>query len=169
MGDVKNLSSQAAIEKIKELAMDANICLFVTNLSTIPLSSRPMATQEVDDDGNLWFMSKNDSEKNMDIEKDNQVQLFYSNGSSYEYLSIYGTAEILHDREKIEELFTPMIKAWFKEGKEDPTISLIRVKPVDAYYWDTKNNKMVSLIKIAISAITGKTNDDGGIEGTLKV
>ena len=169
MGDVKNLSSQAAIEKIKELAMDANICLFVTNLSTIPLSSRPMATQEVDDDGNLWFMSKNDSEKNMDIEKDNQVQLFYSNGSSYEYLSIYGTAEILHDREKIEELFTPMIKAWFKEGKDDPTISLIRVKPVDAYYWDTKNNKMVSLIKIAISAITGKTNDDGGIEGTLKV
>lgn len=169
MGDVKNLSSQAAIEKIKELAMDANICLFVTNLSTIPLSSRPMATQEVDDDGNLWFMSKNDSEKNMDIEKDNRVQLFYSNGSSYEYLSIYGTAEILHDREKIEELFTPMIKAWFKEGKDDPTISLIRVKPVDAYYWDTKNNKMVSLIKIAISAITGKTNDDGGIEGTLKV
>lgn len=169
MGDVKNLSSQPAIEKIKELAMDANICLFVTNLSTIPLSSRPMATQEVDDDGNLWFMSKNDSEKNIDIEKDNRVQLFYSNGSSYEYLSIYGTAEILHDREKIEELFTPMIKAWFKEGKDDPTISLIRVKPVDAYYWDTKNNKMVSLIKIAISAITGKTNDDGGIEGTLKV
>jgi general stress protein 26 len=46
-----------------------------------------------------------------------------------------------------------MAKTWFKEGKEDPNISLIKVIPEDAYYWDTKNNKMVSLIKFAMGAI----------------
>ena len=169
MGDVKNLNSTEAIEKIKELAMAANICIFATNLTELPLSARPMATQEVDEEGNIWFLSKNDSDKNLHIAEDSRVQLFYSNGSNYEYLSIYGTAEILIDREKIKELWTPIVKAWFKEGEHDPSISLIKVTPIDAYYWDTKDNKMVSLIKIAIGVITGVTKDDGGIEGTLKV
>lgn len=168
MGDVKNLTQQEAVSKVKELAEAADICLFVTNLSTTPLSSRPMSTQEVDEDGNIWFMSRNDSDKNIDIAKDNRVQLFYANNGNSEYLSVYGKAEISMDRNKIEKLWKPIAKAWFTEGKDDPAITLLKVKPIDAYYWDTKNNKMVSLIKIAISAITGKEMD-GGIEGTLKV
>jgi general stress protein 26 len=169
MSEIQNLSSTAAIKKMKELAMAANICLFVTNLSTVPLSARPMGTQQVDDEGNIWFLSKNHSDKNIDIAKDNRVQLFYSNGSSYEYLSIYGTASILTDQTKIEELWTPIVEAWFKEGKQDPSITLIKVKPVDAYYWDTKDGKMISLLRMAISAITDKPMDDRGVQGKLKV
>jgi general stress protein 26 len=116
----------------------------------------------------MKLMSKNGSLKNEDIEDDNRVELFYANKSSAEYLTVYGTAEILEDRSKIEELWSPIAKAWFKEGKDDPKISLIKVKPLDAYYWDTKENKVISLLKIVISAVTGKEND-GGVEGTIKV
>ena len=168
MGDTMNLIDEKAVKKIRELAKDANICHFVTNLSTTPLSSRPMATQEVDDEGNIWFMSNKSSDKNQDIEDDDRVQLFYSANSNYEYLSIYGTAEIVFDKGKIHELWTTMAKAWFPDGEDDPAISLIKVSPEDGYYWDTKNNKVVSLFKIAKSIVTGKTDDDG-IEGTLKV
>ena len=45
---------------------------------------------------------------------------------------------------------------------------MIKVIPQEGYYWDTKNNKVISLIKIATSIVTGKTNDDG-VEGTLTV
>lgn len=62
-----------------------------------------------------------------------------------------------------------MAKTWFKEGKDDPNISLIRVIPDDAYYWDTKNNKMISLVKFAMGAVGITQKDDGGIEGKLKV
>ena len=169
MGDVKNLTANDAVEKIREIAKDANICMMITDLSTLPLNARPMATQEVDEEGNIWFMSGKDSEKNKDIEKDEQVQLLYSHTGNYEYLSIYGHAEIVNDRAKIEELWTQMAKTWFKEGKDDPNISLIKVIPEDAYYWDTKNNKMVSLIKFAMGAMGITPKDDGGIEGKLKV
>ncbi len=169
MGDVQNLSATDAIKKIREIAKDANICMFVTDLSNLPLSARPMATQQVDDEGNIWFMSDKNSDKNEHIENDDQVQLFYSHTNNYEYLSIFGHAEIVHDRKKIEELWTQMAKTWFKEGKDDPNISLIKVAPEDAYYWDTKNNKMVSLVKFAMGAIGITPKDDGGIEGKLKV
>lgn len=169
MGDVKNLTATDAVKKIREIAKDANICMFVTDLSNLPLSARPMATQEVDDEGNIWFMSDKHSDKNAEIENDEQVQLFYSHTGNYEYLSIFGRAEIVNDRRKIEELWTQMAKTWFKEGKDDPNISLIKVVPEDAYYWDTKNNKMVSLIKFAMGAVGITPKDDGGIEGKLKL
>ena len=168
MGDVKNLTATDAVEKIREIAKDANICMFVTDLSSLPLAGRPMATQEVDEQGNIWFISDRNSDKNRHIEDDDQVQLFYSHTNNYEYLSIFGRAEIVDDRSKIGKLWTPMAKTWFKEGKDDPNISLIKVRPEDAYYWDTKENKLITLVKIAFSAVTG-SNVDGGIEGKIKV
>ncbi len=168
MGNTENLSFKEAIAKIKELVSAADICMFTTALTQLPLSTRPMSTQQTDSEGNLWFFSEKDSDKNEHIEVDNRVQLFYTNKSSSEFLSIYGTAEIFTDKQKIEELWTPIVKTWFQQGKDDPSITIIKVVPQDAYYWDTKHNKLVSLIKIITSVAIGKTMDDG-VEGKLSV
>jgi len=44
MGEVKNLTADNAVEKIREITKAANICMFVTDLSSLPLAGRPMAT-----------------------------------------------------------------------------------------------------------------------------
>jgi len=168
MGEVKNLVSSEAVEKLKKLAEDANICMFITNLSQTPLAARPMATQEVDEEGNIWFLSKDETDKNTDILKDSRVQLIYATNSNFEYLSVYGEAEISRDQERIDKYWSKINETWFKEGKEDPSITLIKVQPHDVYYWDTKNNKLVSLIKLVAGVVTGK-HDDNGVEGKLKV
>ena len=165
----QNLFSKEGIDKIKELAKDGDVCHFVTSLKSLPLATRPMATAGVDNEGNVWFISKNDSEKNLDIAKDNKVQLFYTNNKSYEYLSVFGDAEIHTEKELVEKYWSSIDKAWFPQGKDDPTITLIRVKPTDVYYWDTKNNKLVSLLKIAVAGVTGKPNDDDGVQGKIKI
>ena len=167
MGDVKHLNQQDAIEKMREIAEAANICIFVTNINQAPLSAVPMATQKVDDEGNVWFMSGGDSNHNANIKQDDRVQLFYSNTGKYEYLNIFGYAAIVKDRNLIEEMWTPMAKTWF-DGKDDPNLTLIKVSPEEAYYWDTKDSKMVSLAKFVIGSMGIKT-DDGGVEGELNV
>ena len=158
----------AAIEKLNELIKDIRIAMLTTIDHDGSLHSRPMATQEVDEAGNFWFLSKESSHKNSEINEDPEVQLFYSNHGSSEYLTVFGYAEVIQDRAKLEELWNPIAKAWFNEGKDDPEISIICVRPVDAYYWDTKSNKLVSLMKIATSAVTGKTMDDG-IQGEIRL
>lgn len=168
MGDLQHLNGQDTVSKIKTIVDHTNTCMFCTGLEEIPFSTRPMATQEVDDDGNIWFLSGKDSHKNQDVQQDHQVQLIYANPDKSEYLSVTGMATIYTDREKIEAVWSPMAKAWFTEGKDDPNLTVIRVRPQQGYYWDTKNGKMVSLIKIAAGAITGTTMDDG-IEGKLKL
>ncbi len=168
MGEIKNLSRSEAIEKIQNLATTADICMFVTSLSKVPLTARPMSTVEVDDQGNIWFISKKSSDKNKAITLDNKVQLLYASKGNAEFMNVYGEAEIVIDKQKAEEVWTSIAKAWLPGGVDDPELSLIKVKPLDTYYWDTKHGKLISLIKIATAVITGKTMDDG-VEGSIKV
>lgn len=168
MGDVKNLYGEDAIKKLKEMAEDINICMFCTETNAIPFATRPMSTQEVDEEGNFWFFSGRESHKNQEIKQDDDVQLIYADNGNSEYLSVTGKADIFKDHSKVEELWNGLAKAWFEEGKDDPELSLIRVRPTESHYWDTKDGKILSMLKMAISAATG-SDMDGGIEGTARV
>lgn len=161
------LSGKEAIAKMRELVEHNAICMFTSNVNEVPLQTRPMTTQEVDDEGNFWFFSAKDSHKNYEVKSDSRVQLLFANTSNSEYLTVYGKATILNDRKKIEEMWSPMVKAWFQEGKDDPNLTLIRVTPEDAYYWEPKHNKMVTLFKMAAAAVSGKGMEIGS-EGKLK-
>jgi general stress protein 26 len=165
MESKKNLKGAEAIEKIKELAND--ICLFCT-YENDEIISRPMSTQLIDDNGTFWFLSRKDSNKNHQVSDNKKVYLMYLDTGKQHYLSLSGTAEILYDKNKIEELWTPIAKAWFTEGKNDPEISILKVTPHEGHYWDTKNGKLVSMIKIAAAAILGNEMD-GGVDGDVRL
>jgi general stress protein 26 len=166
----QNLSHLEAIKKIQELSTKARICMFCTELETIPVNSRPMTLQETDDNGNLWFISSETSNKNFEIKEDRRVQLFFMNNDDAQYLSVYGVASVYKDKATIEEKWSAMAKAWFEEGKDDPNVSIIRVEPKETYYWDTKAGKLVSLLSFVASAVTGiKTNNADGVEGNANI
>lgn len=168
MGDeVKDLTRQDANKKIKELAEKADICLFTTNLTQLPLTTRPMSTRAVDENGDLWFFSRKGSNKNEEITADNRVQLFFSNNSSYEFLTLYGTATIIKDDAKAKELWSAIAKTWFNEGYDDPELTLLKIVPKDGHYWDTKDGKIISLFKMVAGAITGKEMNNS-VEGDIR-
>jgi general stress protein 26 len=165
----KDLHGTDAGKKIKELAEKNNTCFFCTGIFTgMPITVRPMSVQKVDDQGNLWFLSANDSHKNRDIQTDNNVQLLFQGSAHSDFLSLYGEATISTDKELIKELWEPIIKTWFTEGVDDPRITVIKVISREAYYWDNKHGDAVALVKMAAGAILGKTMDDS-IEGSLTV
>src|SRR5690606_36411902 len=100
MSEIKNLTSQQAIAKIKELAEDIKVCMFCTELTVLPIATRPMSVQEVDDQGNLWFISSQQSNKNFDILHDDRVQLLFSKIADSHYLSLFGNATVYRDKSK---------------------------------------------------------------------
>lgn len=168
MNNTENLANKEGIKKIQELAKDIATCMFCTQVENLPFNTRPMATADVDDDGNIWFFSNAASDKNNEIKNDQLVQLIYAKNSDNHFLTVTGKAQIVKDRQKIDELWNSMVKAWFPEGKDDPNISLLKIIPQDSYYWDTKNGKMITLLKIAAAVVTGN-RPDAGVEGEIKV
>ena len=169
MSNTENLNNKEAIDKLKSLVDDIVVCLFCTDLKTDDgATCRPMSAIKVCDQGNIWFFSEKISDKNKAIAADKDVQLFFSHPGKSSYLVVNGEAEIILDKAKIEELWSPIAKIWFKEGKNDPNISVIKVTPSSAYYWDTDGNKMINFLKIVASVVTG-TNLVSGKQGDLTI
>lgn len=128
-----------------------------------------MYLQETDTDGNMWFISGEDSHKNAEVRQDERVQLFFMNNDKSEYLSVFGSATIHTDRATIDDKWSVFANAWFN-GKEDPNVSIIRVAPTDAYYWDTKAGKLVSMLHFISAIVTGGNSDNkDGVEGELRL
>jgi general stress protein 26 len=165
----KDLGRENALEKIKELASKTKTCFFCTSVVTGESNgARPMSIQKIDDNGVLWFLSAKDSHKNKEIAQDPKVKLYFQGSAHSDFMVLFGKATISDDKEKIKELWEPIIKTWFTEGIDDPRISVIRFVPAAGYYWDTKHGNAVAGIKMMIGAVLGKTLDDS-IEGTLSV
>ncbi|MGB3605790.1 MAG: pyridoxamine 5'-phosphate oxidase family protein [Psychroserpens sp.] len=165
MKSEQNLIGKDAIKKIEALLDNNKLAMMSTKLTSMPFSVCPMTTQEIDDQGKLWFFTGKDSEHFRELEKDNRLHLSYANQSDQEYLSVYGVAHIIEDDQRIDELWSSILKVWF-EGKDDPNLALLCVTIKDAYYWDQKYNKAITLFKMAKAAITGEksdTNDQGDL------
>ena len=127
-----------------------------------------MSVLQVDDAGNLWFLSADDSHKNAEIALDPAVKLYFQGSAHSDFVQLNGRATISRDKAKIKELWEFVIKTWFTEGVNDPRITVIKVVPSEGYYWDTKHGNAVAGMKMLIGAAIGKTMDDS-IEGHLRI
>lgn len=164
----EDLLDEEAVKKIKQLAKKASTCFFCTAINSgKPFQTRPMSVQDVDDAGNIWFLSADDSHLNAEIKVDEKVQLLFQGSAYSDFLALNGVATISRDKQKIEEFWGPLLKTWFTEGKDDPRITVIKVETSEGYYWDNKHGNAIAFAKMTVGAMLGKTMDDS-IEGQLK-
>ena len=149
-----------SIEKLKSLTESIDFCM-LTTVNGGQLRSRPMSTQELGEDGDLWFFTSDKTHKVDEIEMDNRVNVAYSKPDDNVYVSVSGRAKLIKDREKIEELWNPILKAWFPEGLDDPTLSLLKISVEEAEYWDSSSSTIVQIVGFVKALVTGKSADSG--------
>jgi general stress protein 26 len=166
-GDQLNLGGADAIVKIREIA-EGETAMFGVFEGPYDLVSSPMYTQAVDDDGTIWFFSGADSDKNATLATQPEVKLNYYNHGEDAYLAISGTCVVSRDAAVTDRLWSEWTKTWFPNGKEDPNLTLLKVTPKDGNYWESKNGKIESFLKIAFSTLTGAQMDDGR-EGKIEL
>ena len=165
----EDLRGEAAVAKIKEMVKQSPNCFFCTAVAAGDShAARPMNVRKVDDSGNLWFLSADDSHKNEELGQDSAVRLFFQGSAHSDFLQLDGRATVSRDRAKIKELWEPILRTWFTGGVDDPRVTVIRFTPTDGYYWDTKHGNAAAAVKMAIGAVLRTTLDDS-VEGTLKV
>jgi general stress protein 26 len=134
------------IAKLADLIKGIKIAMLVTVEPDTTLRSRPMATQELEFDGDLWFFTADDSPKSGSIQWDRQVNVVFSDPGHMRFISASGEATLVKDRAKIQELWRPSYEMWFKDGLNDPSISLIKVEVSEAEYWDSPTSLVVKLV-----------------------
>ena len=117
-----------------------------------------MTTQnsKLDGHNSLWFFMSRKGEPVADIAKDAGVNLAYVNPSDDTYVSVSGTAAVVEDQAKKEELWSKLAQAWFPGGVTDADLALVQVRIEHANYWDIGESKIVQLFHLATAAMTGK-------------
>jgi len=152
---------QAELKKLSELIKDIRFAMLTTTAPDGSLRSRPMATQQVEFDGNLWFFAGRDSEKAADILRSPAVNVAFADERDNRYVSLAGNARLVEDAARAKALWSPLYKAWFPDGLDDPNLALLNVEVTGAEYWDAPTNKMVLLLGMAKAVATGKEYEGG--------
>ena len=71
---------------------------------------------------------------------------------------------MIKDRAKMEELWSPILKAWFPEGLDDPHLCLLKVTAEQAEYWESPSGTVVQLLGFVKAIATGQEADWGDNE-----
>lgn len=148
-------SRDEAVATVAGLVEQARICMLTTMTSDGRHVSRPMAVQEVAFDGDLWFFCYDDSAKAAQVRSAPQVNVAFSDMKHSSWTSIAGTASVVHDRAKEEELWSPALEVWFGDGLDTPGLALLKVEAETAEYWDAANSKVKQLIGGLRAAVSG--------------
>ncbi|MGN1401674.1 MAG: pyridoxamine 5'-phosphate oxidase family protein [Bacillus sp. (in: firmicutes)] len=151
------------LETLRRLIKDVDVAMLTTKTEE-GLVSRPMQTQEVEFDGDLWFFTKKDTEKYQEILHDTDVNVAYAGKS---YVSIRGRAEIVNEMDKKRELWNKMYEKLLETSYDDPNVILIKVKAQAAEYWETGSIKknVVNLYK----KMTRNESDPANMNRTVEL
>ena len=162
------MKKQKEIERLQELLSSSKVCMLSTYNEKEGIHTRPMSYQKLDDDGVIWFFTNEYSPKMKEISLNNQINISFINESKSNYITLKATASLVTDKAKMETLFTPIIKAWFPKGLDDPKMALLKADVSSAEYWDNSSNTMVFLFNIAQALFT-ETMFHEGEHGKIKL
>ena len=127
---------------------------------------QPMTAFAEPENGALWFFTRNST----DLAKavgDGSPAMFVIQAKDQDLQAcLGGRLSLDHDRDRIDRYWGPMVAAWFPEGKDDPSLTLIRMDVADASVWLTEGGLIKMAFEIAKANI-GKTEPHLGDRANL--
>ncbi len=136
----------ASIAQLNQRIQGIDTAILTTARSDGTLHSCPMASHLADENGVLWFVTHNNSDKVEAVRNSQFVNLAYADPVSQRYVSVSGFCELVRDRALTQQLWQPGYKAWFPAGLDDPELILLKVNVQQAEYWDPAHGHMVTLL-----------------------
>jgi general stress protein 26 len=153
----------ASIAKIRDLIKDIRVAMLTTVGEDGTLHSRPMMTQGAEFDGTVWFLTGQDTAKAAEVAGHRSVNVSYAQPDANRYVSLSGLATIVRDPQKAGQLWSPLHRAWFPQGPDDPNLALLQIDVQSAQYCDTASGRMVALAGfLKASASPGRRFAAGG-------
>lgn len=157
-----------AQQQLDELIDRFDTAMLVTTSLEGKPRARPMAIAGHAEGALLYFATRCDDEKTEEILETPDVAVTMQGEDRF--LSLSGRARIESDVTLARKLWTPSMGVWFPEGEEDPHLTLIRVNPEIAEYWDRAGwRKLEFWWEAGKALIHGRPADDQELSGHAKV
>ncbi len=154
---------------VAELVSDAKVAMLTTMTTDGRHVSRPMALQEAEFDGDLWFFAYQDSAKVQQIGSHPEVNVSFSDTKGHSWTSVTGRATVVHDRQKAEALWSKPLRAWFPEELETPGLTLLKIETDSAEYWEGPDSTVAFVAQTVRAAVTREPKRDAIENDTVQL
>lgn len=102
-------------------------------------TSRPMSNNgDVTYDGTSYYFTTSNTKKVRAIKKNPRISLQFVNMSVLRknvFINIEAKAELITDRELMEEHWVPSLRVWYPDGLETRGLTMIKAKATRIHYW----------------------------------
>jgi general stress protein 26 len=160
------MSDAESINKVTDIINDSYIGMFTTINEAGALVSRPLAVQEVKDDGDMWFFTSANTSQVAHIRANPAVNISF--GQRTEWVSVAGTAEVVTDRRLIHDMWNQVVEAWFPDGPDTPEVVLLHVDSDSAEYWTSPGGTAATVLQWIKSKVTNSRMSVGE-SGTVEL
>lgn len=140
-------------QKITSLLEDFRFGMFTTIDGGKPIA-RPFTIQEVEDGGDLWFLVSKQSSAVQQLAADPRAGVALSSNDSW--VSLTGTAQVVDSQERVDRYWSPVVEAWFPDGKDDPSVTVLKFSADGGEYWDTPGSRVATAIAFVKAKVTGE-------------
>ena len=114
--------------------------------------TRPMTAQVDRDRGPIWFFTSRDAHIAQNLGNGRRaVATFTSRGHDL-FSAVHGSIRIDNNRDVIDRLWNRSIAAWYQNGKDDPTLTLLRFDAERAEIWLDGSSSLIAGIKFLLGA-----------------
>ena len=157
MADSTSTTHHDDVAKLAKLLGDFDFAMLTTIDEKGALVGHPMTLQETEFDGDLWFIVGLGSTAVAHLQRKDTVGVTLSARDSW--VSLAGTAAVVDDHTKLEQLWNSRVEAWFPDGPTDPNVGLVKFSADSAEYWDSPGGKVASALSFVKSKVTGEALD----------
>lgn len=105
--------------------------------------TRPMSAQidvpeggDKDNGGTIYFFASKSDGVGQSVTVGNRAVATFAAKNHDLFAHIHGTLVASNDRAIIERLWNPFVAAWYKDGKDDPDLCLLRFDTDRAVIWE---------------------------------
>jgi general stress protein 26 len=157
------LSGEGKQERLSELMAGFSMAMLVTRTDDGGMRARPLRIADRRDDGALYFSTAVDSPKVHELQADAHVAVVMQDHRKF--VSVSGIARVVQDRALVDKLWSESWRVWFPKGKDDPSLCLLVVEPLEASYWDMSGLRGVRYaFEMAKAYVTGTRPPSDGDE-----
>jgi general stress protein 26 len=159
--DVAAADRAAAVADLRRRIEGIPVAMVTTIAPDGVLHCRPMLVERLEDDATLVFLTHLSSSKVDDVTRDARVNASLVSDKGDCYVSVGGTATVVHDQTRFRGMWNPTYRAWFPGGPDDPDSAIFTVHIERIDYWDVSRSRMVRLWGVVKALATGEVAESG--------
>ena len=118
--------------------------------------------------GVIWFISSTDTALVQSLGMGEDAEYVVISDDHDAHLSLRGKLYQLHDEAKLDELWNPVVSAWFEGGRDDPRLALLRFDPEVADIWASSISTLKFGFEIIRANLDPQHQPDVGVKATVR-